>query len=222
MFCPECKVEYRLGFTECSDCHVALVAELPTEVEPGTPNPANMRVIARPSTDAACVSVCLTLREAGIPYQVQQERLWRAAGMDIAWKFDVFVEVDRYEDAKRVLELPFGADEEGELPNEEELQATMELPAEDFAGGEGGLQPPEDWDPENWFPEDATTEVWSGKDDKIADIIEMSLRENFIHSRRDGEPREDQKIFVLPEDEPRASEIIREIVNARSPADQMF
>lgn len=28
MFCPECRAEYREGFTECSDCGVALVATL--------------------------------------------------------------------------------------------------------------------------------------------------------------------------------------------------
>ena len=32
MYCPECRVEYRDGFTECSDCHVPLLAgALPAE-----------------------------------------------------------------------------------------------------------------------------------------------------------------------------------------------
>jgi hypothetical protein len=34
MFCPECKAEYRQGFTECSDCKVPLVHELPPEPQP--------------------------------------------------------------------------------------------------------------------------------------------------------------------------------------------
>ena len=34
MFCPECRVEYREGFTECSDCLAALVRDLRPEPEP--------------------------------------------------------------------------------------------------------------------------------------------------------------------------------------------
>jgi Putative prokaryotic signal transducing protein len=33
MFCPQCKTEYREGFTTCSDCGVPLVSELPAEPE---------------------------------------------------------------------------------------------------------------------------------------------------------------------------------------------
>ena len=29
MFCPECRCEYRPGFHECANCHVALVEQLP-------------------------------------------------------------------------------------------------------------------------------------------------------------------------------------------------
>ena len=33
MYCPECGVEYRAGFTECADCHVGLVEQLPAPAE---------------------------------------------------------------------------------------------------------------------------------------------------------------------------------------------
>jgi len=29
MICPNCKAEYREGFSECADCHISLVVELP-------------------------------------------------------------------------------------------------------------------------------------------------------------------------------------------------
>jgi hypothetical protein len=32
-FCPKCKVEYRVGFTRCSDCDVELVERLPSPDE---------------------------------------------------------------------------------------------------------------------------------------------------------------------------------------------
>jgi hypothetical protein len=46
-YCPVCRLEYRPGFTECSDCHAELVDELPPE--PGLPRAASTTdiVVAR-------------------------------------------------------------------------------------------------------------------------------------------------------------------------------
>jgi hypothetical protein len=73
-----------------------------------------------------------------------------------------------------------------------------------------------DWDPTNWNPEEATVRVWSSEDSYPGEMIEMALRENQIHARfekADGK----NAIFVLPEDEVRASEIVREIVEGEQP-----
>src|ERR1700688_124213 len=51
MFCPECKAEYRAGFTRCADCDVDLVAN-----------------------QQSCVATCLRLKDAGIPYEVDQRK----------------------------------------------------------------------------------------------------------------------------------------------------
>src|SRR5271156_5106593 len=41
MFCPDCKAEYRPGFTRCSDCDVALVEQLEaTEIHTNRPAPS--------------------------------------------------------------------------------------------------------------------------------------------------------------------------------------
>ena len=34
MYCPQCRTEYRRGFTQCVDCEVELVPELPPEPPP--------------------------------------------------------------------------------------------------------------------------------------------------------------------------------------------
>ena len=34
MYCPKCRCEYRDGFTECWDCKISLVEELPAEETP--------------------------------------------------------------------------------------------------------------------------------------------------------------------------------------------
>ena len=38
MYCPECRCEYREGFTECSDCHVPLLAGTPPNEPANTSN----------------------------------------------------------------------------------------------------------------------------------------------------------------------------------------
>jgi hypothetical protein len=38
MFCPQCRAEYREGFTVCGDCGTTLVPELPPEPPKETPS----------------------------------------------------------------------------------------------------------------------------------------------------------------------------------------
>ena len=63
-----------------------------------------------------------------------------------------------------------------------------------------------------WYPEDATVEVWSQDGDDISSGIERSLDANYVHSRCDSDESGGKKIFVQPEDEFIAREIVREIV----------
>jgi len=73
-----------------------------------------------------------------------------------------------------------------------------------------------DWDPTNWNPEDATIIVWLGEQAYPGEMIEMALRENQILARFEkAEIR--NTIFVLPEDEIRAREIVREVVEGAPP-----
>jgi hypothetical protein len=68
----------------------------------------------------------------------------------------------------------------------------------------------------DWYPEDATSLAWEGEPAEAREIIEMSLKENDIRMRwemEDGKPQ----LFVLPEDEGRAKEIVREVVEGVPP-----
>jgi hypothetical protein len=98
----------------------------------------------------------------------------------------------------------------------------------------------------NLDPQDATIEIWSGQNRELAAMIASSLRENHIPCRPDpdlsdpnlAEPPDiaepdfagpdiaeksasDEtratRLFVFPEDEKSAKEIVREIVNAAPP-----
>jgi len=71
-------------------------------------------------------------------------------------------------------------------------------------------------DSADWFPEDANARVWSGDDEYLASAILAALNENDLHVRR--ETRENvSHLFVFPDEESRAREIVREIVEATPP-----
>ena len=67
MYCPECRAEYREGFTTCSDCGVGLVENL---AEPEHPKGPFVEVFE--SADASLMPVVASvLHGAGIPFLVQ-------------------------------------------------------------------------------------------------------------------------------------------------------
>jgi len=92
-----------------------------------------------------------------------------------------------------------------------ELQPLAELPAEgDAAAASDEVLPA-------CTEETATLQVWSSDEPRLARFIVESLRENEIPAR--SETRTEQTaIFVPPACEPRAREIIREVIEARPPA----
>ncbi len=68
MYCPECRTEYREGFTECADCHVPLQAGPPPE-EPDSFDPSLELVVALESNDGIQLAMARgLLDEAKIPY----------------------------------------------------------------------------------------------------------------------------------------------------------
>jgi hypothetical protein len=65
--------------------------------------------------------------------------------------------------------------------------------------------------PYDWDSSEATSEVWSGEDESMAEYLASALRENGIPSRIPDDPGHRARLCVRPEDLKRAKNIAREI-----------
>ena len=71
MYCPECRVEYREGFTECADCHVALLAGTAPPETPDLFDPSLELVVVLESNNGVQLAMATgLLEEAEIPFFV--------------------------------------------------------------------------------------------------------------------------------------------------------
>jgi hypothetical protein len=209
MFCPNCKVEYRTGFIRCSDCEADLVEEPPKE---GVPVDEAVTMLWECDDQTECVVVCRHLKNASIPYRVDQAPYDRDARMRVEWRYRILISPD---DLGRAMELLRIDAPQNTVPtpddNEEEVvDPTVELPD----AGVPLVSEPKRRDAYlgPWYPEDATVEVWSQDGDDFSSGIALSLDANFILCRCDSDNPGAKKIFVQPEDESFAREIVREII----------
>ena len=71
MYCPQCRIEYREGFTECSDCQVPLLTGSPPPRPPSPFDPALDLVVVLETNDRVQLAMAKGLLEdAGIPFFV--------------------------------------------------------------------------------------------------------------------------------------------------------
>ena len=71
MYCPECRVDYREGFTQCSDCQVALVAGVTPE-SPETSDSHLDQVVVFESNDLLAIALAKgSLDDSGIPFWME-------------------------------------------------------------------------------------------------------------------------------------------------------
>ncbi len=209
MFCPQCKAEYRGGFTQCSDCYVELVEELP---EKELSSDEALTLVWECADESECVGVCRDLKNGDIPYKVDQIPYERI-GMRVKWHYRILISPDDLHRAKELLGIDapqhtIPADDGDD--DEEVFDAALELPD---TSAPGIIEPKRrDTYLVPWYPEDATSEVWRQDGDDLSSGIERSLDANRIHCRCDSDQPGGKKIFVQPEDESFAREIIREIV----------
>ena len=105
-FCPKCKVEYRPGFTRCSDCDVDLIEDLSSSdnrTKDGTPdgNLATVKRVWSGKDEERCVSLCERLRRAGIPFKVDQRKRQYLLGVDR--DYGIGVPPEFFDDAREVI-----------------------------------------------------------------------------------------------------------------------
>ena len=100
MFCPECRTEYREGFTVCVDCGAALTPDLPPEPmpEPSAESAGFEEVLG--FMDGSVIAVVKSLlEEEGIDYYIKGEFMV-SGGPDRK----LMVRRDQAERAREILE----------------------------------------------------------------------------------------------------------------------
>jgi len=231
MFCPQCKAEYRQGFTRCADCDLDLVWELPQEGleplqqgEPGDPNEDPFCSFWKGEDPRVHAELCSVLDEAGIPHNTvfRRDHLFNLRNYPA---YELGVPFSMFERAENAVKEAYGTDdvgngEAGELKgllaprNPVTIRKLPETltpsPGHDLPG------PPSAGEGEDWFPEDATVRVWHGEGGEPSEFLVAALHENGIRCRMDRSD-EREELYVLPEDAERAREIVREVAEGKPP-----
>jgi hypothetical protein len=204
----------------CSDCQVPLVAELPGSAVPADASYENESFVLIWSgmDPQKHKEVGALLENEKIPTRtILRDDHLVSPSMQPAFKVHVPMSL-----ARKATELlkddPLLADDDNASIDDPEIG---ELPAEEYNPDESDLRAPR----ADWHPDDATAEIWSGDTEEVAEMVAACLRENQIDSRRNDDREDDEdsenpppkiegyKLFVLPEDEARARQIVREIVD---------
>jgi hypothetical protein len=241
MFCPKCKAEYRRGFTHCVDCDVDLVSELPKNAiemrqtgedgeyrvagEPGDPNEDPFCSFWKGNDARLHAELCTVLDEAGIPHNTvyRRDHLFNLSNYAA---FEIGVPFSMYARAENIVKEAYAADEVQDVGAQEvQLLALPErsenlirkLPETLSPAEEENIPgPPTARESNGWHPEDATVQVWSNEDGESGDFLVAALHENGISCRLAKDGRK-AVLYVLPENETRAREIVREVVEGIPP-----
>jgi hypothetical protein len=215
MFCPDCRAEYRPGFTRCSDCDVALVERLEeTEVHSNNPELSGTPELLWTGTDPRTRDGIIDALEiANVSHHTRSDKVGSLPG----WSRQVYAIFTHTRDHHAATEALEQANRRRDAAPEE---------TDDGPGNSGSFsrEPqaaedddssdvPPDYVPEDFDPEEATVEVWSGRD--------ATTRENLITCLSNigiGSATSDSggqlRIHVTPASQQRALEMIRQISDA--------
>jgi hypothetical protein len=230
MFCPECKLEYRAGFTRCNDCDVALVASLDdapmhTNALGGIVQDSDAPEILWTGTDSGISgAIAEALDAANISYHERTRDVGVLPGLAQP-VFAIIIHARDHNAAQAVLEdvrrqLSGPRQDSGSAtadsdssPPDTNKPADKQLKAND---GDDEFAPEHDYVSEDFDADEATREVWSGAEVDVRDMLISCLRENGIGCAVDDSSGT-HRLSVMPSSEKRAKEIIREVVEASAP-----
>lgn len=176
------------------------------------------------------MSACYKLRDEGIPYSTTDAPGGIGFNMRIGRRYELFVSAPDYDRAKATLDLendasPAFSEEDWRQLEEPEADhdpdVSQSVPVDDEITEPASEESLPDRDSRRdsyfarWYPEDATIEIWSqtGEVD-FSGAIEMALKESLIRCRLETEDAI-PKVFVVPEHEIQARQIVREIVEGQ-------
>jgi hypothetical protein len=246
MFCPVCKYEFRRGFTHCNTCDVDLVETLPSEEEVDHSPPPTAAQMDHPTllwsgaNGGVFSALTVALDEAQIPYN-KEELDARLVFTSQHSDLEVWVPIANLREAKPILDsilanplhandaasADAGADDAGSDDDADVLPDESDEGADDIR---------DEYVARELYPEDATAEVWSGDNERMADALKSCLAEIGIncyvrtpdseeedaasdgHTNKPADnPAAPFAVCVLPADETRARQIVREITDAAPP-----
>lgn len=163
MFCPQCKAEYREGFTRCVDCDVELVEEFPSAaiVSQGTVDPGD------PDEDPFCsfwsgddprvyAELCELLDKERIPHKTVS----RADHLFHISKYPAFqlgIPFSQFERAEAVVKDAYGSDDEPQ-------DAARLLPVDGSAVYTGRTVAKEELMASASGPQGSLVMLWAGED----------------------------------------------------------
>lgn len=163
--------------------------------------------------------MCEALKAKGIRYEVWQGLKSRYGKGAVIFRYAVGVLPEDAERARAIWDLPEKVveedeDEDAAEPEDEPVDPEGELP-------EGKYEPEDhhriDAYLKHWYPEDATVDVWTQLASADSYGLDMALNENYIRWRIETMDDGSKKFYVMPEDEARAREIVREVVDGVPP-----
>ncbi len=210
MICPNCKCEYIRGVNHCADCDVPLVNELESRETPD----GDVRIVAiwRGTDPTECESIKEALEQADIACTVPDSK-GSFSFIPTERALEIWVAAADHDKAKRIiLDLQERVDPAELTPEEIESLALAES---DQLDHDTQTSQPQNL-PENWFEDEPVAEIWNGQNESLANDLIACLREIGIASHKLSAD-DNWRLVVLPEQESRAKEIVREVVDASPP-----